>query len=74
MLCFSYHTDKTEIRYLTLPFIVKMEHFETYSTHSMVKSIDSISISMKKFGFENPCLYEMAAVFTLTFFPACFLI
>ena len=27
---------KTEIRYLTLPFKAKMEHFETYSTNPAV--------------------------------------
>ena len=48
------------MRYLTLPFKVKMEHFETYSTHPAVNSIDSISICMKNFGVENLCLYEMA--------------
>ena len=47
--------------YLTLPFIGKMQHFYTYSTHPAVKSIDTMSISMKKFGVEKPCLYEMAA-------------
>ena len=54
--------------YITLHFIVKMEHFETYSTHPAVKSIDTFSICMKKFGVENPCLYKMAAVITLSFF------
>ena len=61
---------KTEIRYFTLPFIV---HFDTYSTQSAVHTIDTMSIYMK-FGVENPCLYEMVAVLTLSFFPACFLI
>ena len=37
-------------------------------------TIDSISICMMKFGVENPCLYEMAAMFLLSFFRACFLI
>ena len=63
---------KTEIMHHTLPFIVKMEHFETYSTHPAVNSIDSISICMKIFGLKNPCLYEMAAVFTLSFFLLAF--
>ena len=68
MLCFSYNNERLRLG------IVKMEHFENYSTHPAVKSIDSISICMKKFGVENPCLYEIAAVFTLSFFPASFLI
>ena len=58
---------KTEIRYFTLPFIVQMEHFDTYSTHPAVHTIDTMSICMK-FGVEKPCLYEMVAVFTLSFF------
>ena len=65
---------KTEIRDLTLSLIIKMEHFYTYSTHPAVQYIDTMSICMKKFGVENPCLYEMAAVFTLSILPACFLI
>ena len=65
---------KTKIKYLTLPFIVKMEHFDTYSTHPAVQPLDTLSICMKKFGVENPCLYEMAAVFTLSILSACFLI
>ena len=65
---------KTWIRYFTLPFIVQMEHFDTYSTHPAVHTIDTMSICMKKFGVEKPCLYEMVSVFTLSLFPACFLI
>ena len=49
-----------------------MEHFDTHSTHPAVQSIDTMSICIKKFGVENPCLYEMAAVLTVYFFLLAF--
>ena len=44
---------KTKIRYLTLPFIVQMGHFDTFSMHPAVQTIDTMSICIKKFVVEK---------------------
>ena len=60
--------------YLTLHFIVQIEHFDTYPTHPVVQSIDTMSFCTKKFSVNNPCRLKMAAVLRLSIFPAGFLL
>ena len=45
-----------------------MEHFDTYSIHPAVLTIDTMSIYMEKINVEKPCLYEMVACVHIVIF------
>ena len=83
--CTSLLNWKTDIRYLTLPLMAKMENFDTYSTQPTAYTPNSTymyywhnkhlhELPWRSLIVKNPCLYEMAAVLTLSIIPACFLI